>query len=358
MTGSTIIVLSLWSAIPGRSEEVARVDGANIQRPVWSSDGTQLAWEANFHATQVVELFLGDPLARQFHKLNPAPPPSSLTQGFAGRSRAARIATDAAFAPAGIGRLAYTASTTGRDLDLVVTGSGPLAPSPGMDGGADWSPDGQWIAFTSSRTGEGDLYVIDPSLPDATPRRLTFTEHAAELHVDWSPDARSVVYVSRGSTGDHLWRIAVDGGPPVQLTRWPGSQTLPRYAPQGRSVAFYSNHVRRDRVDLYVMPDVPDAAPTLLAEDVVPNSAGPAWTPDGRAIVFTSRDDEAYNPINIVPVDVPAAVQTLPFDTIGHGDLAVTMLPDGTLRVAYVAQGRANDRNLAYRRLYVADLPP
>jgi Tol biopolymer transport system component len=353
------LVLALPLLAGATAREVARVEGANIQRPQWSPDGKTLSWEANYHQTQVIDLFLGDPATRQFERVTTTSwAGSELTVGFSGAGRAGQVATDLSFAPSFLGRMVYTASSAQHDLDLYVTGGTVIAKAAGVDGGADWSPDGRWIAFTSARSGQGDLYLIDPSLPDAVPQRLTRTERAAELYADFSPDSRAIVYVSRGASGDHLWQIGVEGGTPSQITAWPGSQILPRYAPNERLIAFFANPVRRERFDLYLVADTPGAVPVLLAADVIPNSTGPAWTPDGRSILYTARDDLAYNPISIVPVDLPDARQSLPFDTIGHGDLAVASLPNGSLRVAYVAQGRATDRNLSYKRLYVAELPP
>jgi hypothetical protein len=325
-----------------------------------------LAWEANYHDRQSIELFLGDPDLRSYRRLGASSGGSSLTQGFRTQSGLGHVTSELAFAPPSVGWLVYTASNAQHDLDLLIEGHGPVAMARGADGGAAWSPDGRAIVFTSSRSGDGDLYLVQTapgastSTPwlDTPPVRLTAEESGAELYASWSHDSEQIVYVTRGPQGDHIWRVAREGGAPRQLTAWPGSQILPRYSPVDRMIAFYANRERKERFDLYLLSDTAGASPVLLASDVLPNSTGPAWTPDGRSVVYTARDDEAFNPICVVPIDYPAARQTLPLDTIGHGDIAVGGRPDGSVRVAYVAQGRAGEKNLSWKRLYVTELAP
>ena len=48
-----------------------------------------------------------------------------------------------------------------------------------------YSPDGKRLAFTSTRTGNGDVYVLTLATGDLT--RLTFDD-ASELVTGWSPD--------------------------------------------------------------------------------------------------------------------------------------------------------------------------
>jgi hypothetical protein len=65
-----------------------------------------------------------------------------------------------------------------------------------QDYGPSWSMDGSRIAFTSTRTGNGDIYVMDANGNGQT--RLT-TDAAAESDPDWSPPPVSVNYPRPGS---------------------------------------------------------------------------------------------------------------------------------------------------------------
>src|SRR5438045_1706947 len=56
-----------------------------------------------------------------------------------------------------------------------------------------FSPDGKRLAFTSTRTGSGDVYALTLATGDVT--RLTFDD-AAELVSGWSADSQSVLFQS------------------------------------------------------------------------------------------------------------------------------------------------------------------
>src|SRR5215470_14026330 len=61
-----------------------------------------------------------------------------------------------------------------------------------------FSPDGNWIAFSSNRAGNYDVYVM-PST-GGKPRQLTF-HSADDVVVGWSPDGRDVLFYSARSRG-------------------------------------------------------------------------------------------------------------------------------------------------------------
>src|SRR5215470_3051334 len=61
-----------------------------------------------------------------------------------------------------------------------------------------FSPDGNWIAFSSNREGNYDVYVIPAS--GGKPRQLTY--HSADDNVvGWSPDGKRIVFTSGRGNG-------------------------------------------------------------------------------------------------------------------------------------------------------------
>jgi tricorn protease len=84
-----------------------------------------------------------------------------------------------------------------------------------------FSPDGKRLAFASSRTGNGDVYVLTLATGDLT--RLTFddaTELVTELVTGWSSDGQWVYF----TTNSHeisgmldVYRVGADGGTPMPV---------------------------------------------------------------------------------------------------------------------------------------------
>ncbi|HYW43866.1 MAG TPA: DPP IV N-terminal domain-containing protein, partial [Bryobacteraceae bacterium] len=101
-----------------------------------------------------------------------------------------------------------------------------------------FSPDGQWIAFSSNRDGNYDVYVI--SATGGKPRQLTF--HSADDNVvGWTPDGKNVIFSSTRGNGAFptvatLWEVSAEGGIEKALdTDWGASAS---FSPDGARLAF------------------------------------------------------------------------------------------------------------------------
>jgi tricorn protease len=97
-----------------------------------------------------------------------------------------------------------------------------------------FSPDGKWIAFSSDREGNMDVYIM-PS-EGGVPKQLTF--HSADDTVQgWTPDSRAVLFTTnRGEdfTGK-LYTVSVDGGMPRNVGA--DMSVYAAFSPDGRKLA-------------------------------------------------------------------------------------------------------------------------
>ncbi len=91
------------------------------------------------------------------------------------------------------------------------------------------SPDGKKLAFSAMT----HLYTMD--LPGGKPQRLT-TGNAHEFQPGWSPDGKSVVYVTWSSDGGQLWKISAAGGTPARLSKSPAVYSNPAWSPDGTKI--------------------------------------------------------------------------------------------------------------------------
>ncbi len=136
-----------------------------------------------------------------------------------------------------------------------------------------------------------------------------------------------------------LWRVSRWGGVASRLTADPGYDLMPRFSPDGSSIAFTGFY--QGNQDVYVMPAGGGAAQRLtFHSDVVENAPvrwGPdnmvvTWTPDSKNVIFLSRRmawNSWYGRLFSVPVRGGLA-QPLPLDRGG----LMTYSPDGN-SIAY-----------------------
>jgi dipeptidyl aminopeptidase/acylaminoacyl peptidase len=106
-----------------------------------------------------------------------------------------------------------------------------------------------------------------------------------------SPDGKLVVYVvseidrTADKTNTSLWLVPASGGSPRQLTTTPGTNNHPRWSPDGRTIAFVSSRGGSSQIWLLPVDGGEPRQLTKLAVDV----SGPIWSPKGDKIAFTAE---------------------------------------------------------------------
>ncbi|TRZ41457.1 alpha/beta hydrolase family protein [Robertkochia solimangrovi] len=98
--------------------------------------------------------------------------------------------------------IAYTSTTTDwennkydTEIWLIRPGESPFQLTNAKDGGSTnpkWSPDGQWIAFSSDRDEKNQIFVIRSAGGEAI--QLTGTEGSVS-DFDWSPDGKQIAFI-------------------------------------------------------------------------------------------------------------------------------------------------------------------
>lgn len=196
-----------------------------------------------------------------------------------------------------------------------------LLPSSGMDYSPSFSPDGQWVVFTSQRDGSADIYRVRPDGTDT--ERLT-DDPAFDDQAVLSPDGRSLAFVStRGSGGARLWVMDIATRGARLLTQGEGGDFRPAWSHDGQWIAFSSDrgthagHVpgsfkKLQSLAVYVIhPDGSGLRQVTRGRGV---AGSPRWSADGKRIFYyettetgaelAEYGEEAGGRTEIVSVDV------------------------------------------------------
>jgi dipeptidyl aminopeptidase/acylaminoacyl peptidase len=120
-------------------------------------------------------------------------------------------------------------------------------------GGVQLSPDGETVAFVrqvpnGDDSYEGTIYLV-PSDGSEAPRQFTVTE-GADSQPRWSPDGERIAFVStRGKEDDRpqLWIIPVRGGEAHQVTEVPAGVGGICWSPDGDRIAFVQSTTESER---------------------------------------------------------------------------------------------------------------
>jgi len=168
-----------------------------------------------------------------------------------------------------------------------------------------WSPDGRSLAFVSTRTGNGDVYTF--SFASGEVRRLTWDDEP-EVVDAWSQDGRWIYFSSPShdvANMNDIYRVHPEGGTPVEVS---ADRYVNEYfaapSPDGRTVAMTARGVVSAQWWRHGHSHMDESEIWLLAGGIYRRAgsgsggvkeAWPLWSPDGRRLWFMSDRSGAEN---------------------------------------------------------------
>ena len=325
-----------------------RSDGVYHLAPALSPDGSRVVYfsEKDFYS---VDLYLADGVTGKVKR-------RILKSGISSNYETYRfINSQANWSPDGK-YLAMAAKRGPRDEILVVdvdrnkvverikvSLSGITTPS--------WSPDGKRLVFTGYEGGLSDLFVIDRD--GSGLQRLTEDKYG-DLHPVWSPDGKTIAFTTdRGPETDFTklsignWRIALydlGTGAVRVLDRMDEDKNVsPQWSPDGRSIAFVSDRNGVSNIFLYDLEanDVFQLTDFYTgAQGITPLSPVLSWATGADRLAFVYFEASQYD---VYSITNPRALKRRPYrerqveDSVGM--LArVVMPPLDTARSLQVAE--------------------
>ncbi len=191
----------------------------------------------------------------------------------------------------------WTVAATGGEAHLLVS-------HPANEYRPIYSPDGRRLAFGSTRTGNGDIYVLTFETGDL--QRITFDDGFDQLDA-WSRDNRWLYFSAtvRDISGmNDIYRVSATGGTPMQVSadRY-ANEYMSAPSPDGQHLAFagrgYSQWWRRghshlDESEIWLMREHSTSGYERLTEGGA-REQWPMWSADGRSIFYVSDRSGAPN---------------------------------------------------------------
>jgi dipeptidyl aminopeptidase/acylaminoacyl peptidase len=101
----------------------------------------------------------------------------------------------------------------------------------------------------------------------------------------WSPDGKTIAFISNISGRNNLWLVPAEGGWPVQLTISEQRQASPAWSPDGKWIAFQSDYDGDEQWDIYIVSPKTGQLVNLTNTREISESA-PAWSPDSRYLAY------------------------------------------------------------------------
>jgi dipeptidyl aminopeptidase/acylaminoacyl peptidase len=184
------------------------------------------------------------------------------------------------------------------------------------DNSPQWSPDGEMVAFISTRgTGEAarpQIYLIPAFGGEA--EKLTDSKTGVNAFT-WSSDSKRIAYVAQRPLTEaeekkqkdkddaqvidanfrfsHLWVIEVESKKASEIVKRDWVVSDPQFSPDGKLISFTSHPTPKaddgSLSDIYIANADGTVEPRKLYNNDGPDS-GARWSPDGKWISFSSRD--------------------------------------------------------------------
>jgi hypothetical protein len=162
---------------------------------------------------------------------------------------------------------------------------GQYTEDPSEDFSPAWSPDGQRLAFVSTRDGNAEIYLMNA---DGTGQTRLTNNSAGDIAPAWSRDGSQIAFVTNRDGNDEIYLMNADGSNQINLTNNLADDDSFSFSPDGLTIAFSST--REDsNFDIYTMGA--QGAGVIRLTNAAGDDISPSWS--SQRIAFQSNRDDS-----------------------------------------------------------------
>jgi TolB protein len=150
-----------------------------------------------------------------------------------------------------------------------------------------WSPDGRSLAYVSFESRKAVIFIQDVQTGQ---RRALANFKGSNSAPAFSPDGSQLAVTLSLNGGSQLYLIGRDGGSPRRITQTTAIDTEPVFTPDGKSIYFVSD--RGGGPQIYRQPVAGGGAERVTF--VGTYNISPALSPDGKVMAFVARQGNVF----------------------------------------------------------------
>jgi len=160
-----------------------------------------------------------------------------------------------------------------------------------------FTPDGNYLAYTTYHRGNQDLYITDLRQSQVT--RSLSRRKGMNLAPAFSPDGKQMVVTLSKDGGPDLYLMDRKGQVLKRLTAKAGINVSASYSPDGKNIVFVSDRSRKPQI--YTMNLATQQVKRLTFSGAGSENSEPDWSPTGDLIAFTGLVDGHFQIFTMDP---------------------------------------------------------
>jgi tricorn protease len=280
---------NIWRAAEsgGKAERITSFKSGDVRWPAISSDGHTIVFEHDFG---IWKLDVGSKKATPINLNIAAETEENLSEMQSFSSQA----DDYELAPSGrrivfsIHGEIFTAPVEEGDIKQITE-------SPARDRFVSYSPDGKTVAFVSDQSGREEIYVVPVDVA-TRPQQLTDID-ALKFAYNWSPDSKEIAFTASDDKLRKL-NVATKQIAVLDSSRY-GNLGAPIWSPDGKWIAYSKPDISRTSDVYLIAASAQEPEPHKVTFDSN-SDVNPYFAPDGRKLFFQRIEGTTGNAPNSV----------------------------------------------------------